>query len=165
MSTGSGSTSQPTRLIASRCFKAAALLNITAIPGHHITGLISVFPALQAIPAVTEHAVGQRAATFGWDFLHSFFVVKGILYYLNCLYMRYFLTGQHAALLNYQWSKRPGPRTREERMMIWLNLLWGFFNGCRCFEKAEYGPYFAAYAPLTVLWIAPMLSVVGLLLA
>jgi hypothetical protein len=79
MSTDSDPTSQSTGLIASRCFKAAALLNITAIPGHHISGLISVFPAVQAIPAVTEHAVGQRAATFGWDFLHSFFVVKGIV--------------------------------------------------------------------------------------
>jgi hypothetical protein len=78
MSTESCSSNMSTRLIASRCFKLAALLNVTAIPGHHINALISVYPAVEAIPDVPQHAVGQRSATFGWDFLHSFFFVTGM---------------------------------------------------------------------------------------
>lgn len=74
-----------TRHNASRFFRAAALLNLTAIPGHHLTGLISVFPALRGIPDIPQHAVGQRAATIGWDFLHSFFFVKGMFLHLGVL--------------------------------------------------------------------------------
>ena len=83
MSTETGFSRESTRLIASRCFKLAALLNMTAIPGHHITGLISVFPAVEAIPNVPQHAVGQKAALFGWDFLHSFFLIEGMICYMT----------------------------------------------------------------------------------
>ena len=59
------------------------------------------------------------------------------------------------ALLNYQWSMTGGPRTREEKAMLWTLLVSGYAAGYRYFEVGAYGP-------LSVYWLAPTLSAAAL---
>lgn len=59
------------------------------------------------------------------------------------------------ALLNWQWSLAGGPKTREEKAMLWTLLVSGYAAGYRYFQVG-------AYAPLGLYWLAPTLSAAAL---
>jgi hypothetical protein len=55
------------------------------------------------------------------------------------------------------WARSDGPKTLEEKGIIWITVVVAGIGGWRFFEVKSYGP-------LGTLWIAPPLSLVAMLL-
>ena len=102
-----------------------------SIPGHIKFGLDLAHPAIATTSTSPEHKIGKRGAQTVWNYANASFLV--------------------AALLNWQWSLTGGPRTREEKAILWTLLVAGYGAGYRYFQVG-------AYAPLALYWLAPTLS-------
>ncbi|KAF2673781.1 hypothetical protein BT63DRAFT_421911 [Microthyrium microscopicum] len=114
-------------------FKTAAFLNAITIPGHLVFGLDTVHPGLNTMETKTRKGKVAKASAQA-----CFNYINGAL-----------LT---AALLNWQWARTAGPKTREEIIIFWTLVINGFIDGLTYFRAGEYGP-------LGFAWVAPGLSV------
>lgn len=112
-------------------YKIAAALNLISIPGHIKFGLDLAHPAIATTSTSPEHKIGKRGAQTVWNYVNASLLV--------------------AALLNWQWSLTGGPRTREEKAILWTLLVAGYGAGYRYYQVG-------AYAPLGLYWLAPTLS-------
>ncbi|KAL2217312.1 hypothetical protein M432DRAFT_669704 [Thermoascus aurantiacus ATCC 26904] len=120
----------------STLYYASAAINAISIPGHIMFGIKHVDKAVDSIPPSPEHALGKATATTAWDMVNSMLAAL--------------------ALLNFQWAKRGGPRTLEERLIVWTSVLAGTLVGWRYFKVH-------AYAALGCLWVAPWMSAAAML--
>jgi hypothetical protein len=62
------------------------------------------------------------------------------------------------ALINLQWSRMGGPRSSEDRAMLWIMLLNGWIASYRYIQVET-------YPPLACLGLAPLSSLLGWYLA
>lgn len=138
----------------STLYYASAAINAISIPGHIMFGIKHVDKAVDSIPPSPEHALGKATATTAWDMVNSMLAALGRLNPAQS-YQSTILT-THAALLNFQWAKRGGPRTLEERLIVWTSVLAGTLVGWRYFKVH-------AYAALGCLWVAPWMSAAAML--
>jgi hypothetical protein len=109
-----------------------------SVPGHIKFGYDLAHPAIATTSNSPQHKLGKRGAQTVWNYANASFLV--------------------AALLNYQWSLTGGPRTREEKAMLWTLLVAGYASGYR---YAQVG----AYSVLSLYWLAPTLSAAAMQLS
>ncbi|KAJ9641332.1 hypothetical protein H2199_005302 [Coniosporium tulheliwenetii] len=145
-------------------FKVAAILNSLSIVGHSWFGFESGHATISTIPDTPQHKAGKRAAHICFNYVNNSLAVAGALYpfpvfivrlkspFLASAEMPLMLTdASRKALLNWQWARTGGPRTREEWAMFWIILGAGFWHGFRYSQGGQ-------YAPLGALVVAPILG-------
>ncbi|KAH7042275.1 hypothetical protein B0J12DRAFT_674552 [Macrophomina phaseolina] len=122
---------------SSSLYYLASAINAVSIPGHAIFGLQHVNPAIRSIPPAPELALGKATATTAWDMVNAMLATL--------------------ALLNYQWAKTGGPKSFEEKAIVWTSMLAGSIVGWRYFKVKS-------YAGLGCLWLAPAFSLMAMFL-
>jgi hypothetical protein len=137
-------------------FKTAAALNAIYVPLHILFGLNEIHPVISAMPTVRQKdKAGKRSAQVGFNYVNGGLIIAGkfsdldfgdALTLMACL-----------ALLNYKWSKEGGPRSLEEKMILWTIVLNG---GVAAYTYALAGLY-AAWGCHVV---APLCSAAALVL-
>ncbi|EGU82028.1 hypothetical protein FOPG_16676 [Fusarium oxysporum f. sp. conglutinans race 2 54008] len=118
-------------------FYSAALVHIAIVPKHIYVGATAVTEAIEAIPNQPRYTVAKSIFKTVWDHGNADVLIL--------------------ALLNYKWAKYGPPTLIEERMMLGLSLVAGFYAGW---------PYFklGMYSPLVMLWVAPVASTIATIL-
>ncbi|KAF2135491.1 uncharacterized protein K452DRAFT_239283 [Aplosporella prunicola CBS 121167] len=117
-------------------YLSAATMALT-IPKHIATGFSVIYPALAQIPSTSrENEIAKGVAGPTWDYA----VVATVV----------------LAALNAKWARLGGPRTLEEKLILWSSVLGSAVLGW------QYWKVGMAVA-LPVLWGAPALSVVATL--
>ncbi|KAL0253129.1 hypothetical protein SLS55_010580 [Diplodia seriata] len=119
-------------------FKTAAALDVISIVGHTLMGFKTVHPALNSIPTATsrDNNVGRVGAQGTWNYFNASLLAL--------------------AALNWQWARTGGPQTTEETIALAATTIMGFVSSVGYAKVGE-------YAPLTCLFVAPLLSVVATL--
>ncbi|KAJ6049054.1 uncharacterized protein N7446_011737, partial [Penicillium canescens] len=120
-------------LVGENLFKAAAFLNLVAIPGHMKYGFDHVYPAFRSI-ATPKHELGGRGGLISWDYINAVFLIS--------------------ALLNWRWSVNAGPRGNCDKAIFWTQFIAGGIAGFR-YWQARFLP------PILTLWIAPICALGG----
>jgi len=120
--------------IAPNLFRASALIAAISIPGHIKLGFDVVHPVIAAIPNTPNNRIAKRGAQSCWNYVNASLLI--------------------VALLNWQWSRTLGPKTMEEKVMIWTLSLAGAVS---TWTYAQVG----IYLPLPCLLVAPTLSLLG----
>ncbi|CAG9988099.1 unnamed protein product [Clonostachys byssicola] len=115
-------------------YYAATALHTISIPGHWAFGVEHVDKAVDQIPPEEEYSVGRAGTRVSWASFHGLLATLG--------------------LLNYQWAKRGGARTAEEKLIVLSTLAIGLYAG-RPYFKAR------AYSPLGCIWVAPLLTAIA----
>ncbi|RKK80769.1 hypothetical protein BFJ71_g15817 [Fusarium oxysporum] len=112
-------------------FYSAALLHVTIVPKHMYVGATAVTEAIAAIPSQPRYAKAKAILKTVWDHGNAAVLIL--------------------ALLNYKWAKYGPPTLIEEKMMLGLSALGGFYAGWPYFKQEM-------YLPLGMLWVAPIVS-------
>jgi len=120
--------------IAQNLFRASALLNALSIPVHTKIGIDLVHPVIATISPSRKNIIGQRAAQVCFDYMNASLLV--------------------AALLNWHWSRTLGPKTTEEKAMLWTLSVAGAVSSWKFWQVG-------AYPPLGCMLIAPSCSLLG----
>ncbi|EEU36168.1 uncharacterized protein NECHADRAFT_87073 [Fusarium vanettenii 77-13-4] len=121
--------------LKSSLFYGAAAVNLLIIPKHLKVGATNVSSAIQTIPEDSPVVKrGKEVVRTAWDLTNGSLVIL--------------------ALLNYRWAKAGGPGSLEEKLMIVASALSGWYVGVQYFK-------IGMYIPLSVLWVAPVASLVA----
>ncbi|KAH3912799.1 hypothetical protein HBH56_119480 [Parastagonospora nodorum] len=102
-------------------FHISSAMNAVAIPLHIKYGVFRMNPALRRMANTPDNAVSRASAQAGWDYVVA-------------------LLAALAMLLNHMWATSGGPKTLEEKGIIWITVIVAGIAGWRFFKVKEYSP-------------------------
>ncbi|KAJ4110270.1 hypothetical protein NW768_012030 [Fusarium equiseti] len=118
-------------------FYSAALAHVAIVPKHIYMGSTAITEVIATIPSQPRYTVAKSILKTVWDHGNADVLILG--------------------LLNFKWAKYGPPTLIEERMILGLSMVAGFYVGW---------PYWKLkmYSPLVMLWLAPIVSTIATIL-
>lgn len=135
----------------SALYYTSAFLFAATIPKHTLVGLQKVDPAVNTISG-SQHEKTKKLLTPTWFHSNLWLITSGMPMRMYSLYV----DSQDIALLSVKWARSGGPRSTEEKAIVWSQLAIGAVTGWQ---------YFKHNMPvgLACLWAAPVATVAAML--
>jgi hypothetical protein len=146
-------------------YKTAVFFNAVSIPGHILLGLKTVHPTLNTIqtpsPAgnsktAARNLAGKRSAQACFNYINGSLFIAGKPHMYK--HPHVWSVTVVLALLNWQWARTGGPKSKEEQLLLWTLFINGLIDGATYISGN-------LYSPLGCMWVAPMCSVAAYLIS